>query len=131
MCGIAAVVRSAERDVAPEVIGAMTREVAHRGPDGEGTVLLGEGAGGLAELPNADHRRWRIALGHRRLSILDLSDAGRQPMASPTGRLWITYNGEIYNYVELRRDLIGAGRVFRSGTDTEVILAAYEAWGTD
>src|SRR5205085_4153602 len=66
----------------------------------------------------------------RRLAILDLSDAGRQPMGY-RGRLWITFNGEIYNYVELRRELERLGCEFRTQTDTEVILAAYDTWGTE
>jgi asparagine synthase (glutamine-hydrolysing) len=69
-------------------------------------------------------------LGHRRLSIIDLSDAGHQPMPSDDGRLWLTYNGEIYNYLELRAELQALGRVFRTETDSEVLLQAYEEWGT-
>src|SRR5206468_8139825 len=72
-----------------------------------------------------------IALGHRRLSVLDLSSAGRQPMARADGRLRIAYNGEIYNYRELRRELEGRGHRFVSRTDTEVILALYEEAGVD
>lgn len=86
--------------------------VAHRGPDGEGSFL--------------DHGVW---LGHRRLSIVDLTDAGAQPMRSDGGDLVITYNGEIYNYVELRVELEARGHRFRSHSDTEVILAAYAEWG--
>ena len=84
----------------------------------------------MRELPAAEPGGWKVALGHRRLSILDLSDAGRQPMCY-RGRLWLTFNGEIYNYVELRRELERLGAEFRSQTDTEVILAAYDRWGTD
>lgn len=86
--------------------------VAHRGPDAEGTFL--------------DHGLW---LGHRRLSIVDLTDAGAQPMKSDNGDLVITYNGEIYNHVELRAELELRGHRFRSHSDTEVILAAYAEWG--
>jgi asparagine synthase (glutamine-hydrolysing) len=84
----------------------------HRGPDGEG-FFAGEG----------------VALGHRRLSIIDLSDAGRQPMSDRTGRFWITFNGEIYNYVELRNELCQAGYEFRGRSDTEVLLQSYLHWG--
>jgi asparagine synthase (glutamine-hydrolysing) len=70
-------------------------------------------------------------MGSRRLAILDLSSAGLQPMSSKTGRAWIAFNGEIYNYVELRNELMQRGHQFQTGTDTEVILAAYEQWGTD
>lgn len=73
---------------------------------------------------------WQIALGHRRLSILDLSDAGKQPMTLD-GQIWITFNGEVYNYLELRDQLIALGYTFSTGTDTEVILVAYAAWGTE
>ena len=72
-----------------------------------------------------------VGIGHLRLSILDLTDAGRQPMRTRDGRVWITYNGEVYNYVELKQELEALGHVFRTRTDTEVILAAYRAWGTD
>src|SRR5436189_2511454 len=70
-----------------------------------------------------------LVLGHRRLSIIDLSPAGHQPMSYADGRYWITYNGEVYNYPELRAELEGKGYKFKSQTDTEVILAAYAEWG--
>jgi asparagine synthase (glutamine-hydrolysing) len=90
--------------------------VAHRGPDGSGWREFGSVAG-------------PVALGHRRLSIIDLSAAAAQPMSYADDRYWITYNGEIYNYVELRRDLEAAGHRFRTRSDTEVLLAAYAQWG--
>ena len=90
----------------------MLDAVAHRGPDGEGIFLGGP-----------------VALGHRRLSIVDLTDAGAQPMTSEGGDLVITYNGEIYNHVELRAELEALGHRFRSHSDTEVILVAYAEWG--
>ena len=92
----------------------MTDVQAHRGPDDEGFFLHNS-----------------VGLGHRRLSILDLSPAGHQPMASADGRYVIVYNGEIYNYIELRSELQSHGAVFRSQSDTEVILEAYRRWGTD
>ena len=97
-------------------IDRFTDALAHRGPDGRGVALEHDG---------------RVALGHRRLAILDLSEAGHQPMTSPGGRYVITYNGEIYNFLELRRRLEQAGAAFRTESDTEVILAAFERWGTD
>ena len=106
-------------------IGAVLDLVRHRGPDDHG-IIIGAGTRVLSDdsdLP-AD---W--ALGHVRLSILDLSAAGHQPMSRADGRFWISFNGEIYNYVEIRRELEKEGHRFSSGTDTEVILAAYQAWG--
>jgi len=114
MCGIAGFVRKDGGPADPERIAAMTAAVAHRGPDGFDHHV--EGA---------------VALGHRRLSILDLSERGRQPMSSPDGSLTITYNGEIYNYIEIRDELTALGHRFTTGTDTEVLLAAYRQWGED
>ncbi|HEV3416305.1 MAG TPA: asparagine synthase (glutamine-hydrolyzing), partial [Pirellulales bacterium] len=116
--------------MAPSAIVAMTQAVEHRGPDGSGIGYFVVSSVGFSECKSHDADNWQVALGHRRLAILDLSDAGRQPM-SYRGRLWITFNGEIYNYIELRRELERLGREFQSQTDTEVILAAYDQWGTD
>lgn len=93
-------------------LAAMTRAVAHRGPDGEGIDVAGP-----------------VGFGHRRLAIVDLSPDGRQPMASADGRARITFNGEVYNHVELREELRSLGHAFRTRTDTEVILAAWRQWG--
>src|SRR5688572_19691807 len=90
----------------------MTGALAHRGPDGDGFFEDGP-----------------VALGHRRLAILDVSPAGAQPMTDASGRFVITYNGEIYNYVELRTELENAGAQFRSRSDTEVLLEGYARWG--
>ncbi len=130
MCGIAALIRLGSIAVAPESLERMTAAVAHRGPDGEGTAYFAAGNDGLTLVDPHTMLNWQVALGHRRLSIIDLSDAGRQPMAY-RDRLWLTYNGEVYNYVELRRELEQSGHNFRSQTDSEVILAAYDQWGTD
>jgi asparagine synthase (glutamine-hydrolysing) len=112
MCGIAGIVVR-RNDLDPgRIIKEMTSRVRHRGPDDEGFCVRG-----------------RVALGNRRLSIIDLSAAGHQPMEYADGRYVITYNGEIYNYLELRSELERLGFHFRSNTDTEVILAAYAAWG--
>ncbi|MCX5744437.1 MAG: hypothetical protein NT062_18255 [Proteobacteria bacterium] len=91
----------------------MTDAVAHRGPDARGTWVHGP-----------------VGLGHRRLSIIDLSPDANQPMVAASGAV-ITFNGEIYNFLELRAELEAAGHCFRSHTDTEVILAAYDEWGLD
>jgi len=120
MCGILTLVRLPGTDVPDGTLRAMTDIVAHRGPDGRGEQFLSL----------EPHAPWRVALGHRRLSIIDLSDAGRQPM-SYGDRLWMTYNGEVYNYLELRRDLEQLGKSFHSHSDSEVILAAYDAWGPE
>src|SRR5438309_5709031 len=108
LCGVAAFDRPPERETVDE----MLDDLAHRGPDGRG-VLADDG----------------VCLGHLRLAIIDLSDAGLQPFASGDGRLQLIHNGEIYNYVELRAELEAKGCRFRSQTDTEVILEAYREWG--
>lgn len=115
MCGIAGQLKFNGR-VEETYIFSMTNAIKHRGPDGDG-VYVNAGA--------------TLALGHRRLSFLDLSTAGKQPMTNEDGTLWITYNGEIYNYVELKAELVKLGHVFHSHTDTEVIIHGYEQWGTD
>lgn len=97
-----------------DVLTRMTNRLSHRGPDDSG-VWLDEAAG--------------IGLGHRRLSILDLSPEGRQPMASHCGRFIITYNGEVYNFIEIRRELESKGHHFRGRSDTEVVLEAIAQWG--
>ncbi|MGE0385655.1 MAG: asparagine synthase (glutamine-hydrolyzing) [Gammaproteobacteria bacterium] len=111
----------------------------HRGPDGGGVVLLAQ-AGARATYVGADQALRpdadgagvvHAALAHRRLAIIDATDAGRQPMATADGRYWITYNGEVYNHVELRAELEALGHRFGSRSDTEVVLAAYVQWGDD
>jgi asparagine synthase (glutamine-hydrolysing) len=111
MCGICGVV-AIDHPPETESVSRMAAALAHRGPDGEG-FFAADG----------------VALGSRRLAIIDLSDAGMQPFAADDGSLQLVYNGEVYNYRELRRELEQSGRRFRSSTDTEVVLAAYEAWG--
>lgn len=143
MCGIVGVVT---RDPALlRDIGRMTEAIRHRGPDDEGYLLaasrsgascLGRGRDSHPEAPGVDLKTidpapFDVAFGHRRLSILDLSAGGHQPMSSRDGRLWITYNGEIYNYIELRTELEGLGCRFTTASDTEVLLAAWEVWGAE
>lgn len=115
MCGICGLIGQADN----AIITKMLARIEHRGPDGQG-IYLGETASGET-----------IGFGHRRLAIIDLSPAGHQPMASADNRLWITFNGEIYNYRELRKQLISLGHNFKTNTDTEVILVAYQQWGVD
>ncbi|MBI2527055.1 MAG: asparagine synthase (glutamine-hydrolyzing) [Candidatus Rokubacteria bacterium] len=111
MCGIAGIVDVGGALVEPALLQAMTRVQAHRGPDGEGFV-----------------HRGAAGLGHRRLAIIDLA-TGDQPMANDDDSMWIVFNGEIYNYREIRADLQARGARFRTSSDTEVILRAYEAEG--
>ncbi len=113
MCGISGVLDFSGRPIEESLLRAMTGQLVHRGPDAEGLWHGGP-----------------VALGHRRLSIRDLSEAGRQPMSDPSGRVTVSYNGEIYNEAELRRELErDAGVHFRSQCDTELIPAGYRAWG--
>ncbi len=127
MCGLTALIVN-EPSLEIEVLRRVTRVVSHRGPDDEAFVSLGERSGALSGLIDSGAQA-RVWLGHRRLSILDLSAAGRQPMRR--GECWIVYNGEVYNYLELRRELEALGERFVTQTDTEVILAAYGRWGTE
>jgi asparagine synthase (glutamine-hydrolysing) len=114
MCGICGMVGRAD----PRLIESMTDVLAHRGPDGDGVKLFEANGGGTP-----------AALGHRRLSILDTSSNGAQPMAYAADRYWITYNGELYNFRELRAELEADGLRFRSDCDTEVLLAMYARHG--
>ena len=114
MCGIAGYLNFDGRPASPVILKAMTDMIAHRGPDDEGHLIDGG-----------------VAIGHRRLSIIDLSPLGHQPMPTRDGKLVISFNGEIYNYRELRLELEAKGHAFRSESDTEVLLAAYQEWGDD
>ncbi|QLQ25747.1 MAG: asparagine synthase (glutamine-hydrolyzing) [Dechloromonas sp.] len=114
MCGITGIVNLNGDPASPAILKRMTDAIAHRGPDGEGQWVEGN-----------------VGLGHRRLAIIDLSPAGRQPMLSADGRYVLTYNGEIYNFRELREELETVGYQFRSTSDSEVALNALAHWGTD
>jgi asparagine synthase (glutamine-hydrolysing) len=114
MCGICGVWHFDGQSPSSETLSAMTDRLQHRGPDGQGIYINGA-----------------IGLGHRRLAVIDLSDSGQQPMPNEDHSVWITYNGEIYNYTEIREVLCERGHVFLSESDTEVILHAYEEWGVD
>jgi len=117
MCGIAGVI-CPDYVIAETAVQAMNKVQTHRGPDDEGLRIIHSGRGYLV-------------LGHRRLAIIDLSPAGHQPMQDPDTGNWITYNGEIYNFHNLRKQLEGMGQFFRTKTDTEVALKAYAIWGKD
>ena len=147
MCGISGIISSTPSP--SNLLQSMTDCIRHRGPDDEGFVYWNKSVdepslcGGQdtsaavfnAELPytsasNDGHgATFNLGLGHRRLSILDLSPLGHQPMCTHDRRYWIVFNGEVYNYIELRSELEKLGHTFISRTDTEVILAAYAQWG--
>lgn len=114
MCGITGYI-TPKNEIQQSVIESMTDTLAHRGPDGKGSYISENG---------------HFVLGHRRLSFLDLSDHGQQPMKSGSDAISITFNGEIYNYLELKKEL-SISYNFKTNTDTEVILAGYKYWGTD
>src|SRR5262252_6593117 len=114
MCGIAGILhQDPTRRVTSETLRRMTSALAHRGPDGDGYYENGN-----------------IGLGHRRLAIIDLA-TGDQPMCSADGSVALVFNGEIYNYLELRAVLTNLGHNFVTVSDTEVLIAAYEQWGFD
>lgn len=113
MCGIAGIYKDTTK-VNQKEIDQLTDALKHRGPDGRGIWF---------------NAKQNLALGHRRLSILDLTDAGRQPMLSHDGNVVLTLNGEIYNFIEIKNELIAKGYSFKSETDTEMILTAYQEWG--
>jgi asparagine synthase (glutamine-hydrolysing) len=114
MCGIAGIFNLNGEPVSQVILRKMTDAIAHRGPDGEGFYIDSF-----------------VGLGHRRLAIIDLSPAGHQPMSTEDGNHIITYNGEVYNFQELRIELESLGHRFRSRTDTEVVLHAYVQWGVE
>jgi asparagine synthase (glutamine-hydrolysing) len=114
MCGISGIYKLNEASVSLETLKRFTDSMIHRGPDGAGYELFENNT---------------LGLGQRRLSILDLSEAGKQPMSYANGRYWITYNGEVFNFIEIKAELIQLGYSFHSETDTEVILASYAHWG--
>lgn len=120
MCGICGKINFNNEPVDEALLKRMISCLSHRGPDDEGIYLRSQKSNG----PSA-------GLGHRRLSIIDLSPSAHQPMANEDGTVWIVYNGEIYNFPELREDLIKKGHVFRSKSDTETIIHLYEEYGVE
>lgn len=150
MCGISGLVIKKQNSVnLKEMVVAMSQSLRHRGPDGEGFLFANESVtlpvsskdtviaknSGLNYLPHKNISElqgdFTLALAHRRLAIIDLSETGHQPMALADGKYWITYNGEIYNYIELKKELEKEGVQFVSASDTEVVLQAYKKWGVD
>lgn len=150
MCGITGIINLSTRPLhLTDAAQAMNTAIAHRGPDGEGFLAVDELGNAttlsgnhtpqtLCNLPHphspnqhigAFNSSPRFVFGHRRLAIIDISAAGHQPLCTGDKQLWITYNGELYNYIELRAELESSGVRFHTHTDTEVVLEAYRAWG--
>ena len=113
MCGIFGIFDK-HGNIGIDYLKKYTDLLSHRGPDDSGIWIDNSG---------------RVGFGHRRLSIIDLTKSGRQPMFSNDSRIAITFNGEIYNHIELRRELSAIGYIFNTSTDTEVLLASYITWG--
>ena len=130
MCGIAGLAVTPGANVSTNELRAMGETLRHRGPDDEGYLLWSPGSCANSG-KHPDLGAGSVGLVHRRLSILDLSDRGWQPMATPDGRYHLIYNGEVYNYIELRAELEREGRRFASHSDTEVVLAALAHWGLE
>ena len=118
MCGITGSISFSDFRITEPYLGRLRDSMAHRGPDGAGTWISADG---------------RVGLGHRRLAIVDLSDAALQPMSNEDGSLWVSFNGEIYNHAEIRKELESlGGHIWKTDhSDTEVILHAFEQWGID
>jgi asparagine synthase (glutamine-hydrolysing) len=143
MCGIFGIWNLDQRPLDLTGVHRATNAIRHRGPDDEGYLIVDTHSSRAVSCagPDTDHRltlpqldqfqsqRFDLSFGFRRLAILDLSPAGHQPMASHDGRFWIVFNGEIYNYKELREELTKHQHAFGTTSDTEVILAAYQQWG--
>jgi asparagine synthase (glutamine-hydrolysing) len=141
MCGIAGFCNLDGKPIELNLLVSMTRTLSHRGPDEEG-YFINEGVGGNTTVPNGTSRvplyrlkkgiqgLGNVGLGHRRLSIIDLA-SGQQPLSNEDGTVWIAFNGEIYNFQELKDQLEERGHVFKTRSDTETIVHAYEEWGEE
>lgn len=129
MCGVAGLIRLGETRICADRLALLSKRLQHRGPDDHGFAAWSPGAKVIFSRDAGIAANQSVGLATRRLSILDLSSAGAQPMGTADGRYWLAYNGEVYNYVELREELLRSGHRFRSGSDTEVVLEALVAWG--
>jgi asparagine synthase (glutamine-hydrolysing) len=151
MCGIAGIINKNTSNNFNKKLFEMSQSIKHRGPDGEGFVIMSNN--NCTPIFSEDtpqkncnnssynynpqssihqfNSDFNFGLSHRRLSIIDLSEAGHQPMCDISNNYWITFNGEVYNYLELKTELILKGHVFVSNTDTEVVIASYKEWGTE
>lgn len=154
MCGIVGAVSFNQVPLKHDVCFNMANEIKHRGPDGSGFCFFDKSPDNIScqelcestfvaqsptlaqiDMPAGQaifkKKSWQLFLGHRRLAVIAPSPAGRQPFSDPSRKYWLSYNGEIYNYKELREELIKLGFSFVTETDTEVVLTAYRAWGID
>ncbi|MES2566835.1 MAG: asparagine synthase (glutamine-hydrolyzing) [Bacteroidota bacterium] len=151
MCGIAGIISKTKSESLKNSVFAMTRTIKHRGPDGEGFAFFSDIKSVAVYSDNTPavniesksylynpstsiqslETNFNISFGHRRLSIIDLSEAGHQPMCDTTENYWITFNGEIFNYIEIREELKSKGHLFVTQCDTEVIIEAYKEWGVE
>lgn len=143
MCGFAGIYHPSGKEVDKTILERMSKMIDYRGPDDEGFVLINSASGvsmacsGVDSINQVKEKfpilenniQANVGLGFRRLSILDLSEKGHQPMSNADGTIWIVFNGEIYNYVEIRAELEKKGYRFQTGTDTEVIIQSYTEWG--
>ena len=134
MCGISGIAHFTEERVVADVLIDATRVLTHRGPDEEGYFINSKE---FLEISNESRPPVRCldgkgnaGLGHRRLSIIDLA-SGQQPLCNEDGSIWITFNGEVYNYQILKKELEAKGHVFKTNSDTETLVHAYEEWGED
>jgi asparagine synthase (glutamine-hydrolysing) len=127
MCGVAVLAGGSPASTSD--VWAMLASIRHRGPDGAGVVAFGPDGATVQRTPDEPPTRGGVVLGHARLAIIDLSDAGFQPMTSEDSSVWVICNGELYNHHELRRELEARGHRFRSRSDTEVLVHGYEEWG--
>lgn len=136
MCGIVGIYNTSGEGINISRLKEMSRLIAYRGPDDFGYTLIKTQTGKHISFkesanPLAASDNYNLGLAHRRLSIIDLSEDGHQPMCNEDGTIWIVYNGEVYNYLELAMQLKSLGHIFKSKTDSEVIIHAYEEWGLD
>ncbi len=149
MCGIVGIISKTTSDSLKQTVFEMSQSIKHRGPDGEGFVFLSQN--NYCSVYTEDtpiinkesktylfnpskpiqnyHSQYNVVFGHRRLSVIDLSESGHQPMCDNQADYWITFNGEIYNYIELKKELELKGHQFITKTDTEVVIEAYKEWG--
>lgn len=135
MCGIAGIYNTRGKGIDISRLKEMSKLISHRGPDDFGYTLIETQTGKFLSFKQLNNISplgpYNLGFAHRRLSIIDLSEHGHQPMCNEDGTVWLVYNGEVYNYQELTPQLKSLGHIFKSKTDSEVIIHAYEEWGLD